>query len=143
MAPGLQRTLSCLSTHPVPCLSAAGNEDKNFLLQPDGRLLVLRDLDREKEAIFSFIVKASSNHSWTPPRGPSPALDLLTDLTLQEVRVVLEDINDQPPRFTKAEYTAGAGTSRGLRAWAAPSLTFTVACLFPQEWPPMPRSARS
>ncbi|XP_053063244.1 cadherin-23 isoform X1 [Acinonyx jubatus] len=89
---------------------AAGNEEKNFHLQPDGRLLVLRDLDREREAVFSFIVKASSNRSWTPPRGPSPALDLVTDLTLQEVRVVLEDINDQPPRFTKAEYTAGVAT---------------------------------
>ncbi|KAK2504422.1 hypothetical protein MC885_006355, partial [Smutsia gigantea] len=89
---------------------AAGNEEKNFHLQPDGRLLVLRDLDREHEAIFSFIVKASSNRSWTPLRGPSLALDLVTDLTLQEVRVVLEDINDQPPRFTKAEYTAGVAT---------------------------------
>lgn len=93
---------------------SAGNEEKNFHLQPDGRLLVLRDLDREREAVFSFIVKASSNRSWTPPHGPSPDLDLVTDLTLQEVRVVLEDINDQPPRFTKAEYTAGAGTG----AWA-------------------------
>lgn len=82
---------------------------------------MLRDLDREKEAVFSFIVKASSNRSWTPPRGPAPALDLLTDLTLQEVRVVLEDINDQPPCFTKAEYTAGAGASQGLRAgWLFP-----------------------
>uniref|UniRef100_G3QZB8 Cadherin-23 n=1 Tax=Gorilla gorilla gorilla TaxID=9595 RepID=G3QZB8_GORGO len=89
---------------------AAGNEEKNFHLQPDGRLLVLRDLDREREAIFSFIVKASSNRSWTPPHGPSPTLDLVADLTLQEVRVVLEDINDQPPRFTKAEYTAGVAT---------------------------------
>ncbi|OWK08036.1 CDH23 [Cervus elaphus hippelaphus] len=89
---------------------AAGNEEKNFQLQPDGHLLVLRDLDREREAVFSFIVKASSNRSWTPPRRPSPALDLVTDLTLQEVRVVLEDINDQPPRFTKAEYTAGVAT---------------------------------
>ncbi|XP_024595528.1 cadherin-23 isoform X8 [Neophocaena asiaeorientalis asiaeorientalis] len=89
---------------------AAGDEEKNFQLQPDGRLLVLRDLDREREAVFSFIVKASSNRSWTPPRGHSPALDLATDLTLQEVRVVLEDINDQPPRFTKAEYTAGVAT---------------------------------
>ncbi|XP_071071946.1 cadherin-23 isoform X2 [Dasypus novemcinctus] len=89
---------------------AAGNEEKSFLLQPDGRLLVLRDLDREREAVFSFIVKASSNRSWTPPRGPAPALDLAADLTLQEVRVVLEDINDQPPRFTKAEYTAGVAT---------------------------------
>ncbi|XP_058433885.1 cadherin-23 isoform X6 [Marmota monax] len=89
---------------------AAGNEEKNFRLQPDGRLLVLRDLDREREAVFSFIVKASSNRSWTPPRGASPALDLVADLSLQEVRVVLEDIDDQPPRFTKAEYTAGVAT---------------------------------
>lgn len=74
---------------------------------------MLRDLDREREATFSFIVKASSNHSWTPPRGPTPPLDPGADLTLQEVRVVLEDINDQPPRFTKAEYTAGAGASTG------------------------------
>lgn len=123
--PGFAEDSECPSTHPVSRLPTAGNDDKNFHLQPDGRLLVLRDLDREKEALFSFIVKASSNHSWAPPRGPSPALDLLTDLTLQEVRVVLEDINDQPPRFTKAEYTAGAGTSRGLRVWVAPPLTFT------------------
>lgn len=98
----------------------AGNEEKNFHLRPDGRLLVLRDLDREREAVFSFIVKASSNRSWTPPRGPFPALDLVTDLTLQEVRVVLEDINDQPPRFTKAEYTAGAGAVRGRAAGGPP-----------------------
>ncbi|XP_028367142.1 cadherin-23 isoform X1 [Phyllostomus discolor] len=89
---------------------AAGNEEKNFHLQPDGRLLVLKDLDREREALFTFIVKASSNRSWTPPHGPSPDLDLVTDLSLQEVRVVIEDINDQPPRFTKAEYTAGVAT---------------------------------
>lgn len=136
---GLERTLGGLATHPVPHPPPAGDEDKNFHLQPDGRLLVLRDLDRETEATFSFIVKASSNRSWTPPRGPSPALDLLTDLTLQEVRVVLEDINDQPPRFTKAEYTAGAGTSQGLRAWVAPSLTFMWPACSPQEWPPTPR----
>lgn len=99
---------------------AAGNEEKNFHLQPDGRLLVLQDLDREREAVFSFIVKASSNRSWTPPRGPAPALDLVADLTLQEVRVVLEDINDQPPRFTKAEYTAGAGARAGARDTGGP-----------------------
>lgn len=81
---------------------------------------MLRDLDREREAVFSFVVKASSNRSWTPPRGPSPALDPVADLTLQEVRVVLEDIDDQPPRFTKAEYTAGQGGSRRSR-WRGPS----------------------
>ncbi|XP_027714227.1 cadherin-23 isoform X5 [Vombatus ursinus] len=91
---------------------AAGNEEENFLLKKDGRLLVMRDLDREREALFSIIVKASSNRSWTLPRGPgvSQALDLTTDLTLREVRIVIEDINDQPPRFTKSEYTAGVPT---------------------------------
>jgi hypothetical protein len=89
---------------------------------------VLQDLDRERETIFSFIVKASSNRSWTPPRGPSPALDLVADLTLQEVRVVLEDINDQPPRFTKAEYTAGE--NQGLGAWGpGPLLACHLYCL--------------
>lgn len=83
---------------------------------------MLRDLDREREATFSFIVKASSNHSWTPPRGPTLSLDPGADLTLQEVRVVLEDINDQPPRFTKAEYTAGAGASTGPRGKWDPTL---------------------
>lgn len=121
----------------------AGNEEKNFLLRPDGRLLVLRDLDREREAVFSFIVKASSNRSWTPPRGPSPALDLVTDLTLQEVRVVLEDINDQPPRFTKAEYTAGMGAGPGAGLRGDPCPAADTRPPVPQEWPPTPRWAQS
>lgn len=48
------------------------------------------------------------------------ALDPSRDPTLQEVRIYLEDINDQPPRFTKLEYTAGTGVRtrpRGGRAW--------------------------
>ncbi|XP_017710006.1 PREDICTED: cadherin-23 [Rhinopithecus bieti] len=94
---------------------AVGNEEKNFHLQPDGRLLVLRDLDREREAIFSFIVKASSNRSWTPPRGPSPTLDLVADLTLQEVHVVLEDINDQCDRHALPKAEGGHRRQGGLR----------------------------
>lgn len=105
---------------------------------------MLKDLDREREAIFSFIVKASSNRSWTPPRGPAPELDLVTDLTLQEVRVVLEDINDQPPRFTKSEYTAGAAWSRGAGGGVAPATTTTHTTRPSlQEWPLTPRWARS
>ncbi|XP_039767444.1 cadherin-23 isoform X1 [Ornithorhynchus anatinus] len=91
---------------------AAGNRENNFHLSWAGQLKVLRDLDREREPLFSIIVKASSNRSWTPPRGPRARLllDPTTDLTLQEVRIALEDINDQPPRFTKNEYTAGVST---------------------------------
>uniref|UniRef100_A0A8C5U7Y6 Cadherin-23 n=1 Tax=Malurus cyaneus samueli TaxID=2593467 RepID=A0A8C5U7Y6_9PASS len=91
---------------------AAGNQEKNFHLSREGKLKVLRDLDREKEPFHSIIVKASSQRNWAPPRGQQVegAWNLNEDLTLQEVRIFLEDINDQAPQFTKSEYTAGVAT---------------------------------
>ncbi|KAI6066663.1 cadherin-23 [Aix galericulata] len=93
---------------------AAGNRESNFQLSREGKLQVLRDLDREKEPFYSLIVKASSQRNWSPPRGQragrAQPWDLSTDLTLQEVRIFLDDINDQSPQFTKSEYTAGVAT---------------------------------
>lgn len=51
-------------------------------------------------------------------------LDPSRDPTLQEVRIYLEDINDQPPRFTKLEYTAGTGVQ--TRLW--PRLIAWLRC---------------
>ncbi|KAM4702929.1 cadherin-23 [Rhinophrynus dorsalis] len=87
---------------------AAGNQGNNFQLVPEGKLTVLQNLDREKEPYYSIIIKASSNRNWTPLSSQS--FSPSTDSTLQEVRIYLEDINDQPPRFTKMEYTAGVAT---------------------------------
>ncbi|KFP39214.1 Cadherin-23, partial [Chlamydotis macqueenii] len=93
---------------------AAGNRESNFQLSREGKLQVLRDLDREKEPYYSIIVKASSQRNWSPPRGQragrAQLWDLSGDLTLQEVRIFLDDINDQSPQFTKSEYTAGVAT---------------------------------
>ncbi|NWZ91402.1 CAD23 protein, partial [Nesospiza acunhae] len=93
---------------------AAGNQESNFQLSREGKLKVLRDLDREKEPYHSIIVKASSQRNWAPPQGQEAARaqfwDLSEDLTLQEVRIFLDDINDQAPQFTKSEYTAGVAT---------------------------------
>ncbi|KFP03887.1 Cadherin-23, partial [Calypte anna] len=93
---------------------AAGNQDNNFQLSREGKLQVLQDLDREKEPCYSIIVKASSQRNWSPPQGQQTGgdqlWDLSEDLTLQEVRIFLEDINDQSPQFTKSEYTAGVAT---------------------------------
>ncbi|XP_056147700.1 cadherin-23 [Lampris incognitus] len=90
---------------------AGGNNDGNFGLSPVGVLKVKKDLDREDTPVYSIIVKASSNRNWIPPRGQrasrARALDPAHDPTLQEVRIYLEDINDQSPHFTKEEYTAG------------------------------------
>lgn len=95
----------------VPFLCPAGNRESNFQLSREGKLQVLRDLDREKEPCYSIIVKASSQRNWSPPRGQrggrAQSWDLSGDLTLQEVRIFLDDINDQSPQFTKSEYTAG------------------------------------
>ncbi|OWK56059.1 Cadherin-23 [Lonchura striata] len=95
-------------------LHSAGNQESNFQLSREGKLKVLRDLDREKEPYHSIIVKASSQRNWAPPRGQRAARtqfwDLSEDLTLQEVRIFLDDINDQSPQFTKSEYTAGVAT---------------------------------
>ncbi|XP_067876522.1 cadherin-23 isoform X3 [Heterodontus francisci] len=89
---------------------AAGDPDNNFQLNRDGLLKVLSDLDRETNPFYTIIVKASSNPSWRPPRGHSQLFDPRADLTLQEVRIFLDDIDDQPPRFIKSEYTAGVAT---------------------------------
>ncbi|XP_067828518.1 cadherin-23-like isoform X2 [Heptranchias perlo] len=89
---------------------AAGDPEKNFQLNRNGLLKVLNDLDRETNPFYSIIVKASSNQNWRPPRRHNRVFDPSTDLTLQEVRIFLGDINDQPPRFMKSEYTAGVAT---------------------------------
>ncbi|XP_068597669.1 cadherin-23 [Brachionichthys hirsutus] len=94
---------------------AGGNSDGNFGLSVDGELKLYRDLDREETPAYSIIIKASSNRSWTPPRGQraarAKALDPGRDPSLLEVRIELDDINDQKPRFTKAEYTAGVAAN--------------------------------
>lgn len=94
-----------------PSFPAGGNSDGNFGLSLDGELKLFKDLDREEIPVYSIVIKATSNKSWTPPRGQrtlqNRALDPASDPSLLEVHIQLEDINDQKPRFMKAEYTAG------------------------------------
>ncbi|XP_015250042.1 PREDICTED: cadherin-23-like [Cyprinodon variegatus] len=94
---------------------AGGNSDGNFGLSLDGVLKVFKDLDREEIPAYLIIIKASSNRSWTPPKGQrslrAKALDPNLDPSLLEVRIELDDINDQTPRFSKTEYTAGVAAN--------------------------------
>ncbi|XP_067382257.1 cadherin-23 isoform X2 [Channa argus] len=94
---------------------AGGNSDGNFALSVNGLLTVQKNLDREEIPAYTIIIKASSNRNWTPSRGQraarNKALDPAQDPSLLEVQIELEDINDQTPRFAKAEYTAGVAAN--------------------------------
>ncbi|XP_051506956.1 cadherin-23-like isoform X2 [Myxocyprinus asiaticus] len=94
---------------------AGGDSEGNFGMSVAGVLRVKKELDREYIPLYSIIVKASSNRNWSPPRGQRSQriklLDPSRDPTLQEVRIFLDDINDQPPRFTKPEYTSGVAAN--------------------------------
>ncbi|XP_035669276.1 cadherin-23-like isoform X2 [Branchiostoma floridae] len=79
-----------------------------------GEIKTTRTFDREAEASYTLVVKASNNASYSVPGGSrrrkrdiayDPA-----DPTLQEVIIEIGDQNDEPPRFTKKEYTAGITT---------------------------------
>ncbi|CAL8258339.1 unnamed protein product [Lota lota] len=99
---------------------AGGNSEGNFELSTAGVLRVRKDLDREVVPMYTIVVKASSNRSWTPVRVQraswARALDPGRDPTLQEVNIYLEDINDQSPRFVKKEYTAGVAADAKVRS---------------------------
>eukprot|EP00058_Branchiostoma_floridae_P024852 XP_002610342.1 hypothetical protein BRAFLDRAFT_72456 [Branchiostoma floridae] len=84
-----------------------GNEGKFFLLDKQtGILSVHRDLDRETKPVHTLLIKASSDPDYQVPRQRRRVIDV-SDSSLQQLVIEVEDINDQPPRFTRKQYTAG------------------------------------
>ncbi|CAH1247057.1 CDH23 [Branchiostoma lanceolatum] len=84
-----------------------GNEGKFFLLDKEtGILSVHRDLDRETKPVHTLLIKASSDPDYQVPRQRRRVIDV-SDSSLQQLVIEVEDINDQPPRFTRKQYTAG------------------------------------
>ncbi|XP_078579310.1 cadherin-23-like isoform X3 [Branchiostoma floridae x Branchiostoma japonicum] len=84
-----------------------GNEGKFFLLDKQtGILSVHRDLDRETKPVHTLLIKASSDADYQVPRQRRRVIDV-SDSSLQQLVIEVEDINDQPPRFTRKQYTAG------------------------------------
>ncbi|KAM4040255.1 protocadherin Fat 4-like [Anomaloglossus baeobatrachus] len=69
------------------------NGDETFRVQNDGNIFVCRPLDREKRDKFGIILIASDGGS--PPRR-----------SYAEAAIVIQDINDNVPTFTKEEYYA-------------------------------------
>ncbi|CAH1246628.1 CDH23 [Branchiostoma lanceolatum] len=79
-----------------------------------GEIKTTRTFDREAQASYTLVVKASNNASYSLPannrrRKRDIAYDP-ADPTLQEVIIEIGDQNDEAPRFTKREYSAGITT---------------------------------
>ncbi|KAI8521682.1 Cadherin-23 [Branchiostoma belcheri] len=84
-----------------------GNDGKFFLLDKEtGILSVHRDLDRETKPVHTLLIKATSDADYEVPRQRRRVIDV-SDSSLQQLVIEVEDINDQPPRFTRKQYTAG------------------------------------
>ncbi|XP_033109345.1 cadherin-23-like, partial [Anneissia japonica] len=86
-----------------------GNDPVRFNLNKDsGELFVVGPLDREVGSAVSLIVKVSSDPVYTTTqRRKRATTDLLSDRSLLEVIINLEDVNDNGPVFAEAVYIAG------------------------------------
>ncbi|KAI8521628.1 hypothetical protein Bbelb_013820 [Branchiostoma belcheri] len=91
-----------------------GDPDGYFNLdKTTGIITTTRTFDREAQASYTLVVKASNNASYVVPAGNRRKRDIAydpTDPTLQEVIIEIGDMNDEAPRFTKREYSAGITT---------------------------------
>lgn len=84
----------------------AGNFNHTFSLDKSSReLRLLVELDRETASYYDLTIKATSNCNYQSSGLPVPMT--AKDHSLMQVMVIVQDINDNPPRFTRKEYTAG------------------------------------
>ncbi|GAV03230.1 hypothetical protein RvY_13685-2 [Ramazzottius varieornatus] len=86
----------------------SGNKDDAFSLDKVTRELRAQiNLDRETTAVYNLTVKASSNCAFQPPGAQMPIPLTSKDHSVMQVVVTLDDVNDNPPRFTRHVFTAG------------------------------------
>ncbi|XP_050735758.1 cadherin-23-like isoform X6 [Eriocheir sinensis] len=71
-------------------------------------LMAIKELDREVEDHYTLLVKATEDCLTMPE--PVPFFDPRDD-TLLKVHVFVNDINDNPPRFTREVFTGGITTA--------------------------------
>ncbi|OWA53062.1 Cadherin-23 [Hypsibius exemplaris] len=85
----------------------SGNNMGAFVLDKHTReLRLLSSLDRETVSVYNLTVQATSNCGLQSVPGlPMPLTT--KDHTVMQAIVVVDDINDNAPKFTRHEYTAG------------------------------------
>ncbi|NXH88332.1 FAT4 protein, partial [Edolisoma coerulescens] len=72
---------------------SAEDEDNPYTIQQDGTIVVTGSVDRESKEKYELLLVASDNGA--PPRQ-----------NFTQVSIQLLDVNDNPPQFTRAQYSA-------------------------------------
>lgn len=133
---GLEATHMCPSRPLMLCTVPfnPATKRRTSSCSPTGRLLVLKDLDGRARLRLLLHRQGLKQSQLDTSRRPSPAFDLVSDLTLQEVRVVLEDIQRSAATLHLGWYTLSAGDEAyqapGSVGWPLP-LLLTLVCLYP------------
>ncbi|XP_070544684.1 uncharacterized protein [Ptychodera flava] len=75
-----------------------GDGHEQFTLNKYTRQLTVKEqLDREEKHLYELVVKADDDENWSGPTStPSGSYN---DTTLNLVKVYIDDVNDNPPRF--------------------------------------------
>ncbi|XP_067000515.2 cadherin-23 [Anabrus simplex] len=93
---------------PVCYFIVGGNEEDLFAVDPlQHEIVVVGELDREVKDKHKLIIRATED-CMNPPKNVSK-FDM-TDDTLLQVIVQVQDINDNAPRFVKRVFTGGVTT---------------------------------
>lgn len=88
----------------------SGNEDNSFTIdRTTGRILANVSFDREYQDQYHLFIRATNDPDYFHPKEDRKHRDILErDPSITNVRITILDDNDNPPKFEKAEYFAGA-----------------------------------
>ena len=95
------------------CYYIVGGDDEGTfqLLAAEHELVTTRELDRESRSNYSLVVRASEDCPYVTPDTRETGVQFdQTDDSLLLVRVFVNDIDDNPPFFTRSVFTGGIST---------------------------------
>ncbi|CAL4115826.1 unnamed protein product, partial [Meganyctiphanes norvegica] len=98
----------------------SGNEAESFFIDKlHANIYTSAVLDREYKSSYTLVIKATNDPNfivYSPEDdGPSIVYDE-NDSTIALVNIVIEDVNDTPPKFVKDELYAGVSHEAGVGA---------------------------
>ncbi|XP_063226687.1 cadherin-87A isoform X2 [Bacillus rossius redtenbacheri] len=86
-----------------------GNDNNTFTINKlDGSIYTSIVFDREQEDSYELYIKATNDPNYYPTKEEKSDLGRLkSDISIAQVKIIVLDENDNPPKFDKRNYYAG------------------------------------